>query len=162
MKAETIWPWCGGDLAPVDAQLVLDHNDPFNCECRAFARLKEVRRPDLAVGCHGYVFIDQANEELVRRDFSIDDWDRSPADEGKPIRAIVKDLIRAEEPFDPPMVLRMMEALALFNSIGIRVRDVKIDMYRDGTVVDLSQAMTVPHFRLDWKGGLWTRDQILK
>ncbi|MBE3047242.1 hypothetical protein IMZ48_32915 [Candidatus Bathyarchaeota archaeon] len=32
-----------------------DHNDPFHCECRAYGRLKEVGREDLAVRAYGYI-----------------------------------------------------------------------------------------------------------
>lgn len=32
-----------------------DHNDPFHCECRAFGRLKEAGREDVAVRVYGYI-----------------------------------------------------------------------------------------------------------
>ena len=50
------------DLEPEKA--LMDYRDPFNAECRAFARLEELGREDLAVRVHGYVSLPLTKEML--------------------------------------------------------------------------------------------------
>jgi hypothetical protein len=140
---------------------LVHQKDPFHSECRAFGRLKEAGRESLAVRCYGYISIDCKHEEEVLRKFRIGDWDRSKRDEGKPIRAIVKELILSDQPYVPKMIPRMMRELRALNQLGIQVWDVKADMYLDGILLDLSQARTVPHIELDFESGIWRRDRIL-
>ena len=45
---------------------LMDYSDPFNAECRAFARLKELGREDLAVRVHGYVSLPLTKEMLKK------------------------------------------------------------------------------------------------
>ncbi|EPE29835.1 hypothetical protein GLAREA_00995 [Glarea lozoyensis ATCC 20868] len=154
-------PYTGSELAPINLKTIAHHKDPFYSECRAFGRLKETGREDLAVHCYGYIITNSKHEEDVCRQFRISNWDRSEQDEGKPVRAIVKELVRSEQMYVPKMVPRMMRELRDLNGLGIQVWDVKDDMYLGGVLIDLSQARTVPHIQLDLEAGIWKRDRIL-
>jgi len=155
-------PYVRSGLAPISVQDVSHHQDPFYCECRAFGRLRETGREDLAVQCYGYIVTDPKHEEDVLSQFGIADWDRSEEDQGQPIRAIVKEIIESDFYFVPKMIPKMMKQLKEINSLGIQVWDVKADMYLGGVLLDLSQARTVPHYQLDLELGLWSKDSILK
>lgn len=106
--------------------------------------------------------VDKKYEEDIQRQFNIAGWNRGKADKCGPIRAIVKELVRSDQPsFSPRMIPRMMRDLKSINSLGIQVWDVKEDMYLGGRLLDLSQARTVPHIELDLQSGIWDRDDIL-
>jgi hypothetical protein len=60
-----------GTLSPDD---VLNYRDPFNCD-RAYGRLKEVGREDLAVRCYGYLMINKELEAQLTL-LSYHDWNR--------------------------------------------------------------------------------------
>jgi hypothetical protein len=155
-------PYTGSELAPIKLKTIAHHKDPFYSECRAFGRLKETGREELAVQCYGYIITNSKHEEDVCHQFRISNWDRSEQDEGKPIRAIVKELVRSDQMYVPKMIPRMMRELRDLNGLGIQVWDVKDDMYLGGVLIDLSQARTVPHFQLDLEAGIWKRDSILE
>jgi hypothetical protein len=73
----------------------------------------------------------------------------------------VKELIQSNQSFVPKMIPRMMRGLRAMKSLGIQVWDVKDDMYLGGSLIDLSQARTVPHIELDLQSGIWERDYII-
>ncbi|MBE3043290.1 hypothetical protein IMZ48_12110 [Candidatus Bathyarchaeota archaeon] len=83
-----------------------NYSEPFYCECRAFARLQEAGREELATRCFGYILLDEAHEAAARSivkptnlNFGSEDGDedynrlRFPAEAGRPspIRGIIKE-----------------------------------------------------------------------
>ncbi|KAL8387102.1 hypothetical protein RB595_010155 [Gaeumannomyces hyphopodioides] len=65
-------------IIPSDDQMLLDRKimsvfynfaEPFNNELRAFGRLQEAGYEHLAVKCYGYLLLDQAHEDKLRRQF---------------------------------------------------------------------------------------------
>lgn len=44
----------------IDLQLLNDQLTPFNCEARAYGRLKETGSEDIAWRCYGYIALDEA------------------------------------------------------------------------------------------------------
>ena len=46
-----------------------DYTEPFSAECRAFGRLHETGREDLAIKCYGYVLLDEAHEKALKERF---------------------------------------------------------------------------------------------
>lgn len=46
-------------------QEFIDYLDPFNCECRAYGRLKQEGCEDLAVRAYGYVLLTREQERIV-------------------------------------------------------------------------------------------------
>jgi hypothetical protein len=129
--------------------------------CRAYGRLKEVDRKELVLRCHGHLMIGAAIESMNAEHFGIQEWDRGALDNG-PIRAIVKDLLPRQDPFQPHMIRTMTRQLKELNSLGILVWDVKEDAYLGGTLVDFSQARSQPHVYLDWSAGFWSKEDVLK
>ncbi|KAK4153593.1 hypothetical protein C8A00DRAFT_15206, partial [Chaetomidium leptoderma] len=78
-------------------QLVVDYFDPFNCECRAYARLNAEGRQGLAVHAHGHLILTPQQEvEITGRtsctnsdasDDGGDPWGRMEDHYGVPVRA---------------------------------------------------------------------------
>ncbi len=136
-------------------------NDPFHCECRAYGRLKEVGREDLAVGCFGYVLLTQRQEDELL-DLGFNAWGCEDARRGRPIRAIVKEYIANDGSgaFTFEMIPQMRQDIQDLNRLGIVAWDVRDDNYRAGRLVDFSQARTVPHMELDWNSTAYHPDQV--
>ncbi len=113
--------------------------DPFNCECRAYGRLKEANREDLAVKAHGYlVLTPQQEDEVARRvtgctppprasetsnlNSGSNFWARDEQHRRLPVRAIVKALAGPTPP-DPAQSRDMWTDLQALHSLGIFVQD---------------------------------------
>ncbi|KAH6626065.1 kinetochore Sim4 complex subunit FTA2-domain-containing protein [Chaetomium sp. MPI-SDFR-AT-0129] len=141
----------GGDLTRplASSQLYTDYFDPFNCECRAYGRLKEAKREDLAVKAYGYLLLTPEQEaELARKvtgeptpppDAKADEalnghdfWRRQEEHRGLPLRAIVKEL-------------GMWADLKSLHSLGIFVGDTHGGNYLGGKLVDFSRSWTMYH-----------------
>ncbi|KAM0432228.1 hypothetical protein ACHAPT_004766 [Fusarium lateritium] len=142
------------------------HFIPFDQECRAFGRLKEVDREHLAVKVYGYVSVkvDEAFEAKMHYALS-----KSPTGPKKAaavfltgsfeIKGIVKDWVEpatyegytALVPYaidsliSYPHFRRMLEGLHEIHRCGIVVRDMSISQYVNGVLVDFSMAWTMPH-----------------
>ncbi|KAF4956502.1 hypothetical protein FGADI_3781 [Fusarium gaditjirri] len=140
------------------------HFTPFENECRAFGRLKEVGREDLAVKVHGYVALDltdaidrklQAARSKMLLPYEKLEWFIG-MDDG-PVMGIVKDWVDEVEYDDRQTYYlyqqvaqarhfpRMLEGLHRLHEHGIVVRDLADCQYVNGMLVDLSLASTVPH-----------------
>ncbi|KAG7292883.1 hypothetical protein NEMBOFW57_002928 [Staphylotrichum longicolle] len=147
----------------VSIEDVINQNDPFHCECRAYGRLKEANREDLAARCYGYVLLDQSHEDELAR-LGFDSWDRRAATKGRPIRAVVKEYIAddGDGPFTYEMLPRMRRDIQDLNRLGIVVWDVRADNYRAGRLIDFSQAHTVPHMELDWNSAIYSRSHVME
>ncbi|KAK6840410.1 hypothetical protein PG995_016164 [Apiospora arundinis] len=143
---------------------------PFNCEARAYARLKEVNQDHIAIPCHGYVLLDQEQQTVLRmKDTGHDwaeDWCYDEVYAGQPIQALVKELID----FDPPDMnaninLRLLipaidsskTARTLFNNMvtlhrcGVLHRDINASNVVKGRFLDFSTSWTKPHPCLETK-----------
>lgn len=137
------------DLA--SPQLYADYFDPFNCECRAYGRLRQEHREDLAVRAHGYLLLDSRQEaELTQRGLhcELDEdnpWCRDEHNRSTPLRAIVKDLVDGDDPFTASQVPDMWEDLENLHRLGILVHDIRVLNYLGGKPVDFSRAWTTPH-----------------
>ncbi|KAH6846996.1 kinetochore Sim4 complex subunit FTA2-domain-containing protein [Chaetomium sp. MPI-CAGE-AT-0009] len=152
-----------------------DYFDPFSCECRAYGGLKEENREHLAVRSHGYLFLTPAQElEITRlivesepsgdnirnrseedsdrdniRDRSEEDrdniWDRSEEDRDLPLRAIVKDVAESQDFFTVEQVPGMWEDPKGLHELGIMVRDIRVNNYLGGKLIDFSRSWSTPH-----------------
>jgi serine/threonine protein kinase len=65
------------------------------------------------------------------------------------VHAIVKDLVTYPNPFSAGHVSHMCNDLEELHKLGILVRDIKIDNYLGGKLVDFSQAWTTPNPSFD-------------
>ncbi|ATY61646.1 hypothetical protein A9K55_009367 [Cordyceps militaris] len=146
-----------------------EYAEPFNCECRAFARLKEAGHEDLAIGCFGYLLLDEEHERKLltqlhdhRIDFNgnIDcpggNHDEGPLRErflgpdGRPppIRGIVKEYAPPgeEHEFRQADAEKMLADVKKLQQLGITRIDVAARQVIGGRISDFSTAVTTPHF----------------
>ncbi|KAI3325369.1 kinetochore Sim4 complex subunit FTA2-domain-containing protein [Xylariaceae sp. AK1471] len=157
------------DLRPpvlTDEHLISDnvirhHLDPFFAECRAFGRLtKERKDHELAIRCHGYVFLSMSVERRIEEQFGVLDWNRAPEDNNQPLRAIVKNYIRYKSFYKPSKFRIMKDRLKQLNDMGIYNMDIRKENYLGGHLFDFSTAITTPH--LSFSLGLRTQAQIME
>ncbi|KAK4147595.1 kinetochore Sim4 complex subunit FTA2-domain-containing protein [Dichotomopilus funicola] len=171
LKVFYFWHWDflrrnqGGDLTRrlASPQLYVDYFDPFNCECRAYGRLKQEKREDLAVRALGYLLFNpqqeidlaqkvegrstpppSANATTMDGDF----WGWQEQHRGLPVRAIVKDLVASKAP-DPAQDAGLWLDLQALHSLGIFVKDTHGGNYLNGKLVDFSRSWTMYHPALD-------------
>lgn len=160
--SETLRQNQGGDLTRplANSQLYIDYFDPFNCECRAYGRLKKRQRENLAVKAYGYLLLTPQQEtELARKVTgnpsllshasagTLDGdnfWKRYEEHRGQPVRAIVKELVSGKAP-NPHDAQRMWADLDNLHSLGIFVRDTHGGNYLGGKLVDFSRSWTMYH-----------------
>ncbi|KAL8745420.1 MAG: hypothetical protein Q9190_002446 [Brigantiaea leucoxantha] len=138
-------PW---DRDKVSLDLLHAHMDPFYNECRAYGRLIEKGlNGDVAVRCHGYITLPPEREtELVQR-FGVSELDRPwHVGERQVLRAIVKDLVREDVPLTHKVVKKMFSDLKRMRAEGVYNMDVRARNYKGGMLLDLSIAITTPHY----------------
>ncbi|EAQ82978.1 predicted protein [Chaetomium globosum CBS 148.51] len=128
-----------------------DYFDPFNCECRAYGRLKEENQEHLAVRSHGYLLLTHAQELEITRfitgteDDRDDLRERTEKDCNLPVRAIVKDLVKGGHPFAAEQISQMWADLKALHELGIMVRDTNVFNYLNGKIIDFSRSWSTPH-----------------
>lgn len=147
-----------------------NYSDPFNCECRAFARLQEAGHEELALKCFGYVLLDEAHESVMKSQFAqysmetslcfsgdIYNYDQEELHRslylGKngrvpPIRGIVKEFGKEEEEENlrPKLLRKILRDISKLQQLGILGFDVAARNIINGKFGDFSTAITVPHF----------------
>ncbi|KAK0736495.1 kinetochore Sim4 complex subunit FTA2-domain-containing protein [Apiosordaria backusii] len=154
-------------------EFYVDYLAPFSCECRAYGRLKQEQREDLAVKSYGYLLLTPEQEVAVTEAMGVDDeqlgepdsrlngvnfWHRSEQHRGHPIYAIVKEFISSEcDYFTQSQVSHLWSDVEELHGLGILVRDLHVRNYMNGKLVDFSRAWTMYHpcldinpKRLDW------------
>ncbi|KAI0187856.1 kinetochore Sim4 complex subunit FTA2-domain-containing protein [Xylaria flabelliformis] len=151
-SVQELWPTLIGNEHLLNDNIVRHHLDPFYAECRAFGRLVEMNKDDeLAVRCHGYVFLPRTIERQIERQFRISDWNRKAEDEGSPLRAIVKDYIKWKTLCHRKTFETMRKNLEELNDLGVYNMDIRKANYLGGRLFDFSIAATVPHFSFSMK-----------
>ena len=102
-----------------------DYAEPFGCECRAFGRLHEAGHEELAVGCFGYVLLDEDHESALHSRFADIDFNgnielpggsdmrsRFLGRDGRapPIRGVVKEFMHQiqEDELQPVVFSKML------------------------------------------------------
>ncbi|KAK0713735.1 kinetochore Sim4 complex subunit FTA2-domain-containing protein [Lasiosphaeria miniovina] len=109
-------------------QHYVDFYDSFNCECRAYGRLKERGREDLAIPAQGYLLLTSRQEDLLG--YGNDFWNRTAEYKNRdkhPIRAIVKDLATEMIPFREVQVGSLWRDAHELHQLGILNLIVKMD-----------------------------------
>lgn len=141
-----------------------NYAEPFSCECRGFARLRETGHEDLAVDCFGYLLLDEKHERIMREKFQNEvnlefdgDGDGPPHSEvrsqypGKsgrppPIRGIVKEFGQPADTINNKDVRRLLGQVIQLQQLGIINIDMADRQLINGKICDFSTAITVPHF----------------
>ncbi|KAI0554208.1 kinetochore Sim4 complex subunit FTA2-domain-containing protein [Xylaria curta] len=162
--------WIGpaSDTDPNDREVMsafYDYAEPFSCECRAFGRLREAGREELAVRCFGYILLDEKHERALAAQFPDVYFNGNIYDAGgdemrtrflgrdgraPPVRGIVKQFgHQAEEEVDqlwPALARKMLRDVKALQQLGIMRIDVAERQMIDEKIADFSMAVTVPHF----------------
>lgn len=156
----------------VSDDLLHAHMDPFYNECRAYGRFAETHQDGkIAVRCYGHLSIPAEREDELERKFRIKDWDRPdkeyaiPVAKREPFRAIVKELVREDEPLTQRAVKKMLKDLKKMRDLGVYPLDVRARNYKGGRLLDMSVAMTEPHYlfniRPRWQIRSMKREDLL-
>jgi hypothetical protein len=135
---------------------VIFHTDPFYAECRAYGRIKEAqgkrrRKRELAVPCHGYLFLQKRDMQFLRKQGVNLDQDDVDAEllqvnrEDGRVRAIVKDFVPGDSGVEAGNLREILRDIRELNELGIYVADVRADNFRGGKLVDFGLANTEPH-----------------
>ncbi|KAK4159408.1 kinetochore Sim4 complex subunit FTA2-domain-containing protein [Cladorrhinum sp. PSN259] len=147
-----------------EEQFIEGYGTAFGAECRAYGRLKEKGREDLAAKAHGYLLVTADQQiDLHKKwwgyepvDNELDHlWNRKEEFRNEPIRAIVKELVTApvEESylmsFRTSDVKMMWEDLEALHGLGIVVRDINYFNYLEGKLIDFSRSRTAWHPEFD-------------
>ena len=140
----------------VEQDMIIAHLDSFFAECRAYGCIEEKEpKGKVAVRCRGFMAVSATQEEFLEKKFHVSDWDRPkkeydlPASERQSFRAIVKDFIEDKVSFRTKNLKRMVKDLRTLRNMPLFVRDVRVDNYRGGKLLDFSIAWTAPHVMLD-------------
>lgn len=154
---------------PLTPQEYLDYLDPFNNECRAYGRLKQEKRDDIAVRAHGYILLTSEQEQKVteahgkdyvnpetQTDLGSDEldedspWQRRGCHRHERVRAIVKDFVDEGTPdFEKSQIPQMYDDMETLHSLGILIRDIHPGNYLGGKLIDFSCSLTMYHPCLD-------------
>ena len=139
-------------VKPIPIDLLRAHSDPFYNECRAFGRIDDAgQNGKIAVRCYGYMTLPAATEAQLAKSYRLE-WDRPGEDNDKslsqrqPFRAIVKDLIHDDIPLSQILVNKMLRDLKKIRALGVYPMDIRKRNYRGGLLLDMSVAMTRPHY----------------
>jgi hypothetical protein len=158
MSTAYFWGPLLGEDTPLDTAAY--YTDPFYAECRAYGRIREatdgkILKPDVAVPCHGFVFLESKDQEaLANRNIdlglgSVDmDYQRFTIG-GLRARAIVKEIASSKSGITSASIRKILGKVVSMNKAGIYNMDIRIDNFRDGRVVDFGSSWTEPHALLD-------------
>jgi len=106
----------------------------------------------VAARCYGHMAVSADQEAHLRERFGVSVWDRShkdasvPVSKRQPFRAILKDLIPDTVPLSNKLLNKMQRDLVRMRRLGVFPRDIRLRNYRGGLLVDMSIAITVPHY----------------
>lgn len=157
-----------GPITPrdIDLNTIACYTDPFYAECRAYGGIqsaitdkkKKKKRKlsaDVAVPCHGFLFLREKDEKILNEkniDLELDrvspKYQRATAG-GYRVRAIVKDLVSSDSGVDEKSLWKVLSGITNLNRHGIFNMDIRIDNFRDGKIVDFGSSWTEPHALLD-------------
>ena len=147
------------------------HMDPFYNECRAFGRLTEQKlNRKYAVRRYGYTAISPGRELEIEREFHVDfgrsdDEYELPVSKSQPLRAIIKELIRDHLPLAEKALGKILRDLKKTRAEGVYPMDVVRQNYKGGKLLDMSVAMTKPHYLFDirpkWQVELYQLEDLL-
>ena len=101
-----------------------------------------VRNGNIATRCYGYATIAATREDELYRKFGVEEWDRLSGDRQR-IRGIVKELIHDGDRMTHKVAKKILRDL---RKMGIYPMDVRARNCKAGLLVDMSIAITTPHY----------------
>ncbi|KAI1127817.1 kinetochore Sim4 complex subunit FTA2-domain-containing protein [Nemania abortiva] len=167
LKVFKFFPPCDASslIGPIRGESVKEedmafHTDPFYAECRAYGCIKEAyktRQPKTpyVADCYGFLALTEIDRNyLIEQGIDLcqgiepDDPYRVIA-ERSPVRALVKEYVEGDSSLDQQVAEKIRRGILFMNKIGILIRDVRLDNYVGGVLVDLGSSWTEPHCILD-------------
>ena len=143
------------------SQTVAFHTDPFYAECRAYGRIKEAQdkgllKRQIVIPCLGYILLQDKYREILEQsgidleegclDDDVEPLSPEPSSRlRRPIRAIVKELASQDSGVNPKSLNKILRDIKKLNKLEIYNRDIRIDNFKDGKLVDFGSSWTEPH-----------------
>ncbi|KAK3291896.1 kinetochore Sim4 complex subunit FTA2-domain-containing protein [Chaetomium fimeti] len=135
---------------------VIFHTDPFYAECRAYGRIKQAQgnrrgKREVAVPCHGYLFLQERDMQILRDqgvdldEDAVDDELLRVNQENGRARAIIKDFVPGDAGVNVGNLREILRDIRALNKLGIYVSDVRTDNFKAGKIVDFGLSSTEPH-----------------
>ncbi|KAH8665243.1 kinetochore Sim4 complex subunit FTA2-domain-containing protein [Tricladium varicosporioides] len=153
----TRWYWetLLGSSFPIET--VVFHTDPFYAECRAYGRIKEAQikgklKQQVAIPCHGFLILKDQDKKLLQErgiDLGVENEFLKRTGENGFVRAIVKDLAPPDPGVDASSLSRILRDIRWLKKHKIYNRDIRVENFRSGKLVDFGSALTEPHCILD-------------
>ena len=136
------------------------HTDPFYAECRAYGRVNDNKKKgsvtrEIVVPCHGFLFLKDKDKALLRErgaDFAEEQLDHALARRTigtYQVRAIVKSLASRESGVSLDGLGGILRDIRLLNKLKIYNRDIRIENFKDGRLVDFGSSLTEPNCLLE-------------
>ncbi|KAI1387201.1 kinetochore Sim4 complex subunit FTA2-domain-containing protein [Hypoxylon trugodes] len=148
-------------------------SEPFNCECRAYGRLREAGYEDLVTKCYGYVLLNEEQEHAAKKffcglddladlddinnrleiEYPGDDWveprKRFLLKDGReaPVRCIIKEFGQGTK-LTTRLARKLLKDIIKLQQLGIIDLDLADRQIINGKISDFSCAVTLPHFPL--------------
>ncbi|KAJ8130526.1 hypothetical protein O1611_g3102 [Lasiodiplodia mahajangana] len=139
----------------------MNYFQPFPSECRAYGRLKEFGREDLAIPCHGYVILNKTHVDTLRKSYTDIEWYsywglnlNRESDRNRQLQALVKDFVQIPEydygenlrhTINPRTARKAIKDLKTLHQLGICSGDIHSGNFIFGKHVEFSYAWTAPH-----------------
>lgn len=109
------------------------------------------------VPCHGYFFLRESDQQALENEgfdlglehphFNVEYQKSTPG--GLRVRAIVKDLAPRDSGVNGKSLRHVLQGIKALNKHQIYNRDIRIDNFRDGRIIDFGSSWTEPHLLLD-------------
>ena len=136
------------------------HTDPFYAECRAYGRVNDNKKKgsvtrEIVVPCHGFLFLKDKDKALLRErgvDFAEEQLDHALARRTVgtyQVRAIVKSLASRESGVSLDRLGGILRDIRLLNKLKVYNRDIRIENFKDGRLVDFGSSLTEPNCLLE-------------
>ena len=130
------------------------HTDPFYAECRAYGRIREAQiqgalKRRIIIPCHGFLLLKDEDKQLLQErgvDLGIDNdlLQRKTGETGQ-VRAIVKDLAPLDPGVNATTLSGILRDIRWLKKLQVYNRDIRVENFRGGQLVDFGSAVTEPH-----------------
>ncbi|MCJ1272226.1 hypothetical protein MMC21_000012 [Puttea exsequens] len=127
--------------------------DPFFAECRAFGHIIEAGlNSKFTIFCYGYLAVSAQVQEELEKEFGISEWDCPVREYIQSIskrqmfRAIIKNLMPTGVSLEEKLVTKLLRDPTIMRRLEIYPMDFQIRNYMAGSLINMSIAITEPHY----------------
>ncbi|KAK8859460.1 kinetochore Sim4 complex subunit FTA2-domain-containing protein [Apiospora arundinis] len=121
-------------------------------------------RDSLAIKCHGYLYLSKSDERWLTKmgvDLGanvLDDDLRQALGHGGRVRAIVKDIAPEQHGVSSRTLAKVLRRVKVLNELNIINKDIRLENFRGGCLVDFGSSWTRPHIIFDALSEVAKRD----